>query len=101
MVSDLESHLGRRGFGMIAPALGASRLADELQHGDKGDVEVIVAGELGSMIDGPNPSANGSASPSGNCNGNGCANGNGREPHAEPADADGAALNVPAGGVAR
>jgi acyl transferase domain-containing protein/NAD(P)H-dependent flavin oxidoreductase YrpB (nitropropane dioxygenase family) len=53
MVSDLEGHLGRRGLGMIAPALGASRLADELRRGPKGDVEVIVAGEIGSLIDEP------------------------------------------------
>jgi NAD(P)-dependent dehydrogenase (short-subunit alcohol dehydrogenase family) len=46
MVKDLEGHLGRRGLGMIPPDVGASRLADELAHGDMRDVEVIVAGEL-------------------------------------------------------
>jgi NAD(P)-dependent dehydrogenase (short-subunit alcohol dehydrogenase family) len=59
MVSDLEGHLGRRGLGMIAPAVGAPRLADELLHGDKGDVEVIVAGELGSMLDTNRPAGRG------------------------------------------
>jgi NAD(P)-dependent dehydrogenase (short-subunit alcohol dehydrogenase family) len=52
MVSDLEGHLGRRGLGMIPPALGAAAMADELQYGRKGDVEVVVAGGLGSL-DGP------------------------------------------------
>jgi malonyl CoA-acyl carrier protein transacylase/NAD(P)-dependent dehydrogenase (short-subunit alcohol dehydrogenase family)/acyl carrier protein len=49
MVSDLEGHLGRRGLGMIAPEEGRSRLVDELTRGRKGDVEVIVAGELGNL----------------------------------------------------
>jgi hypothetical protein len=40
---------------MIAPAVGAPTLGDELERGAKGDVEVIVAGDLGSMIDGPEP----------------------------------------------
>jgi NAD(P)-dependent dehydrogenase (short-subunit alcohol dehydrogenase family) len=53
MVSDLEAHLGRRGLGMIAPEVGASRLADELETDSKGDVEVIVAGDLGSMLEDP------------------------------------------------
>jgi NAD(P)-dependent dehydrogenase (short-subunit alcohol dehydrogenase family) len=53
MVSDLEAHLGRRGLGMIAPEIGAPLLADELELGRKGDVEVIVAGDLGSMLDEP------------------------------------------------
>ena len=61
MVSDLEGHLGRRGLGMIPPGVGASRLADELESGAKGDVEVIVAGDLGAMASGlrdtpPSPS---------------------------------------------
>lgn len=51
MVSDLEAHLGRRGLGMIAPAHGASRLADELARGRKGDVEVVIAGEIGPLQD--------------------------------------------------
>ena len=49
MVSDLEGHLGRRGLGMIPPEVGRSRLADELRFGRKGDVEVIVAGDLGPL----------------------------------------------------
>ena len=57
MVSDLEGHLGRRGLGMIAPEDGASRLADELSRGTGGDVEVIVAGDLGSLEDRPNRSS--------------------------------------------
>ena len=52
MVSDLEGHLGRRGLGMIPPAAGCAAMADELAFGRKGDVEVILAGELGSL-DGP------------------------------------------------
>ncbi|MBV8267908.1 MAG: hypothetical protein JO252_16400, partial [Planctomycetaceae bacterium] len=51
MVSDLEDHLGRRGLGMIVPDLGASRLADELSRGTGGDVEVVVAGDLGTLED--------------------------------------------------
>ena len=51
MVSDLEGHLGRQGFGMIDPADGRTRLGDELVSGRKGDVEVIVAGELGSLVE--------------------------------------------------
>ncbi|MFO0907747.1 MAG: SDR family NAD(P)-dependent oxidoreductase [Isosphaeraceae bacterium] len=50
MVSDLESHLGRRGLGMIDPSEGAGRVAEELIHGCKGDVEVIVAGDLGNLV---------------------------------------------------
>lgn len=49
MVSDLEGHLTRRGLGMIAPEFGRARLAEELMLGAKGDVEVIVAGELGNL----------------------------------------------------
>jgi acyl transferase domain-containing protein/NAD(P)H-dependent flavin oxidoreductase YrpB (nitropropane dioxygenase family) len=51
MVSDLEAHLGRRGLEMIRPSDGAPRLGDELRHGRKGDVEVIVAGALGNLAD--------------------------------------------------
>ena len=50
MVSDLEAHLGRQGFGMIPPQVGAPRLGDELEFGRKGDVEVIIAGDLGSLM---------------------------------------------------
>ncbi|AMV38765.1 type I polyketide synthase [Planctomyces sp. SH-PL62] len=49
MVSDLEGHLGRRGLGMIPPDVGRAALIDELMHGRKGDVEVVVAGALGSL----------------------------------------------------
>jgi hypothetical protein len=34
---------------MIDPGEGCSRLADELQFGRKGDVEVIVSGDLGNL----------------------------------------------------
>lgn len=50
MVSELESHLGRRGLGMIDPAEGAGRLADELRFGRKGEVEVVIAGDLGNLV---------------------------------------------------
>jgi hypothetical protein len=49
MVSQLESHLSRRGLGMIAPEVGRGLLIDELRYGRKGDVEVIYAGELGTL----------------------------------------------------
>jgi acyl transferase domain-containing protein/NAD(P)H-dependent flavin oxidoreductase YrpB (nitropropane dioxygenase family) len=49
MVSDLERHLGRRGLGMIPPEVGCARLVEELTFGRKGDVEVVVAGDLGSL----------------------------------------------------
>jgi malonyl CoA-acyl carrier protein transacylase len=49
MVADLEGHLGRRGLGMIDPATGCAALVDELRFGRKGDVEVILAGELGDL----------------------------------------------------
>ncbi|MGC8640896.1 MAG: SDR family NAD(P)-dependent oxidoreductase [Isosphaeraceae bacterium] len=49
MVSDLEAHLGARGLGMISPEVGVMALLDELLHGRKGDVEVIIAGNLGSL----------------------------------------------------
>jgi acyl transferase domain-containing protein/NAD(P)H-dependent flavin oxidoreductase YrpB (nitropropane dioxygenase family) len=49
MVSNLESHLGQRGLGMISPEEGPSLLIDELRHGRKGDVEVIYTGELGTL----------------------------------------------------
>jgi NAD(P)-dependent dehydrogenase (short-subunit alcohol dehydrogenase family) len=51
MVSDLEAHLGRRGLGMIPPEVGRSKLADELLYGRKGDVEVIIAGDLGPLAE--------------------------------------------------
>jgi NAD(P)-dependent dehydrogenase (short-subunit alcohol dehydrogenase family) len=49
MVSQLESHLGRRGLGMIAPEAGPGLLIDELRYGRKGDVEVIYTGGLGTL----------------------------------------------------
>jgi acyl transferase domain-containing protein/NAD(P)H-dependent flavin oxidoreductase YrpB (nitropropane dioxygenase family) len=49
MVSQLESHLGRRGLGMISPSDGPSLLLDELRYGHKGDVEVILSGKLGTL----------------------------------------------------
>jgi len=49
MVSDLEAHLGRQGLGLIPPEQGRSRLADELVAGEKGEVEVIVGGDLGEL----------------------------------------------------
>ena len=49
MVSQLESHLGSRGLGMISPESGGSLLINELRHGRKGDVEVIYSGELGTL----------------------------------------------------
>ncbi|MGE5755361.1 MAG: KR domain-containing protein, partial [Planctomycetaceae bacterium] len=57
MVSDLEGHLGRRGLGMIPPARGAPRLGDELRHGRKGEVEVIVAADLGPLAGQTSPQA--------------------------------------------
>jgi acyl transferase domain-containing protein/NAD(P)H-dependent flavin oxidoreductase YrpB (nitropropane dioxygenase family) len=49
MVSQLESHLGRRGLGMIAPEVGPSLLIEELRRGRKGEVEVIYSGKLGTL----------------------------------------------------
>jgi NAD(P)-dependent dehydrogenase (short-subunit alcohol dehydrogenase family) len=49
MVSDLEGHLGRRGLGMIPPEVGSKAMADEILFGRKGDVEVVVAANLGSL----------------------------------------------------
>jgi len=49
MVSQLESHLGRRGLGMIAPEVGPTLLVDELRYGRKGDVEVLYTGGLGTL----------------------------------------------------
>ena len=49
MVSQLESHLGNRGLGMISPESGGSLLINELRHGRKGEVEVIYSGELGTL----------------------------------------------------
>ena len=52
MVSDLEGHIGGQGLGMIPPEVGRALLFDELRLGRKGEVEVIAAGNLGTL-DGP------------------------------------------------
>ncbi len=49
MVSDLEGHLARQGLTMIPPDIGRSRLAEELMFGDKDDVEILIAGDLGDL----------------------------------------------------
>jgi hypothetical protein len=49
MVSQLESLLGSRGLGLIAPDVGPTLLIDELRYGRKGDVEVIQAAGLGTL----------------------------------------------------
>jgi NAD(P)-dependent dehydrogenase (short-subunit alcohol dehydrogenase family) len=49
MVSELESHLGSRGLEMIAPEQGVAALVSELLYGRKGDVEVVLAGDLGTL----------------------------------------------------
>ncbi len=49
MVSDLEQHLGQRGLQMIPPEVGPAFLVEELLFGRKGDVEVVVAGEVGQL----------------------------------------------------
>ncbi|WP_406700277.1 hypothetical protein V5E97_15790 [Singulisphaera sp. Ch08] len=36
---------------MISPDQDAHRLTDELMFGRKGEVEVVVAGEIGSLLD--------------------------------------------------
>jgi acyl transferase domain-containing protein/NAD(P)-dependent dehydrogenase (short-subunit alcohol dehydrogenase family) len=51
MVSELEGHLGGRGLRMIPPEVGRSLLSDELRFGAKGVVEVIAAGDLGTLAD--------------------------------------------------
>lgn len=55
MVSDLESHLSRLGLAMIAPDQGAAAFANELELGRKGEVEVILAGSLGTLAEPPGP----------------------------------------------
>ncbi len=44
MVSHLEKHLVKRGLKLIPPDQGAARFADELEHGKKGESEVLIAG---------------------------------------------------------
>ncbi len=62
MVSQLESHLGRQGLGMIAPEVGRTLLVDELRHGRKGDVEILYTGGLGTLEE-PLPCASASTAP--------------------------------------
>ncbi len=50
MVSELEPHLTKRGMTMISPEIGAQRLVEELRNGRKGEVEVIIAGRLDSLV---------------------------------------------------
>ncbi len=52
MVSELEAHLGARGLGMIPPDAGVAALISELAHGRKGEVEVVLSGDLG-LLDAP------------------------------------------------
>ena len=53
MGSDLEAHFRFAGaWEMISPDVGVAALMNELLHGRKGDVEVIIADDLG-MLDGP------------------------------------------------
>ena len=49
MVSELENHLGSRGLGMISPEVGVAALVNELERGRKGEVEVVIAGDLGTL----------------------------------------------------
>ncbi len=49
MVSELQEHLGRRGLGMIEPNAGCSAFLEEIQFGRKGDVEILISGELGNL----------------------------------------------------
>jgi acyl transferase domain-containing protein len=49
MVSELEDHLGSRGLGMISPEVGVAALFNELSYGRKGEVEVLLAGDLGTL----------------------------------------------------
>jgi NAD(P)-dependent dehydrogenase (short-subunit alcohol dehydrogenase family) len=49
MVSELEHHLGAQGLGTIPPDVGVAALIDELARGRKGEVEVVLARELGTL----------------------------------------------------
>jgi NAD(P)-dependent dehydrogenase (short-subunit alcohol dehydrogenase family) len=49
MVSDLEDHLGSTGLGMISPEAAVAALVNELLRGRKGEVEVVLAGDLGTL----------------------------------------------------
>ena len=61
MVSELEEHLGGRGLRMILPQVGRSILSDELRFGGKGAVEVIAAGDLGTLPDPIRPALEGAS----------------------------------------
>jgi acyl transferase domain-containing protein/NAD(P)-dependent dehydrogenase (short-subunit alcohol dehydrogenase family)/acyl carrier protein len=49
MVSELEQHLGQRGLQMIPPEVGPVFLDEELRLGNKGECEVVVAGDVGQL----------------------------------------------------
>jgi acyl transferase domain-containing protein len=49
MVAELEAHLGQRGLQMIPPEVGPLFLVEELTHGRKGEVEVVIAGDVGQL----------------------------------------------------
>jgi NAD(P)-dependent dehydrogenase (short-subunit alcohol dehydrogenase family) len=49
MVSELERHLGAQGLSTLTPESGVAALMEELARGRKGEVEVVLAGELGSL----------------------------------------------------
>jgi malonyl CoA-acyl carrier protein transacylase/NAD(P)-dependent dehydrogenase (short-subunit alcohol dehydrogenase family) len=49
MVSELERHLGARGLATIAPDAGVSAFMNELARGRKGEVEVVLAADLGAL----------------------------------------------------
>jgi len=51
MVSELEQHLLRRGLGMIPPEAGPDWFLNELRYGSKGEVEVLIAGALGTLAE--------------------------------------------------
>ena len=50
MVSELEAHLKSQGLGLMSPVEHGDRLLSELQHGDKGRVEVIISGDISSLL---------------------------------------------------
>ena len=51
MVSELEDHLGSPGLGMIPPSSAGGCCSNELLYGRKGEVEVVLAGDLGTLDD--------------------------------------------------
>ncbi|MEQ8787393.1 MAG: SDR family NAD(P)-dependent oxidoreductase [Pirellulaceae bacterium] len=50
MVSDLEKHLTARGLKLISPTEGPQFLLDEINHGAKGQSEVMVAGGAENVV---------------------------------------------------